>query len=114
MSDLTAKDEQTLAPLINEVAELEEKLRALKDLEKKKKEALSQLYEAMNACEVKSLDTGTVKLTLVEAEEPWYETKTVFDEKSFKDAEPELYDFFTEQKQVKHKGRKGYVRVTVR
>jgi len=114
MSDIVTAADRDFTPIVNLVEELGEKLKAMKQIEKQTKEAKDKLFEAMLEANVKTLDAGRFKITLVEGEEPHIETEKKFNESNFKMAEPELYELYSETKQVQKKGRKGYVKVTIR
>lgn len=103
-----------ITTLTNRIIELEERLKAYKTIEKRIKEEKEALKNAMVAHSVKSWETPNgVKVTLV-ADTPAKTTiKNVFNEERLKKERPEIYDTFTEEKEVTSSPRKGYVKITI-
>lgn len=90
--------------------ELENKLSALKEIEKEAKSARDELKRLMEKQGIKTWEFGATKITLVPDSEDKAENK--FNEKLFKSENHDLYEKYLEPK-IK-KGRSGYVRITVR
>lgn len=90
--------------------ELENKLSALKEIEKEAKAARDELKKLMEKQGIKTWEFGTTKITLVPDSEDKTENK--FNEKLFKSENQDLYEKYLEPR-IK-KGRSGYVRITVR
>lgn len=90
--------------------ELENKLSALKEIEKEAKAARDELKRLMEKQGIKTWEFGKTKITLVPDSEDKTENK--FNEKLFKSENNDLYEKYLEPR-IK-KGRSGYVRITVR
>lgn len=90
--------------------ELENKLSALKEIEKEAKVARDELKKLMEKRGIKTWEFGTTKITLVADGKDKTENK--FNEKLFKSENEELYSKYLEPKLKK--GRSGYVKITLR
>lgn len=90
--------------------ELENKLSALKEIEKEAKTARDELKRLMEKQGIKTWEFGKTKITLVPDGEDKTENK--FNEKLFKSENEELYSKYLEPKLKK--GRSGYVKITLR
>lgn len=109
---LTEEDLQPfeLVALSDEVVRLENSLAAYKQIETEAKEVKARLKEAMKKHGIKKWTTnGGVKITLVPDGEG--STKKVFNDKAFKEDQPETYEKYLVDKMVK--GKSGYVRITL-
>lgn len=109
---LTEEDLQPfeLVALSDEVVRLENSLAVYKQIEAEAKEVKVKLKEAMEKHGIKKWTTnGGVKITLVPDGEG--STRKVFDDKAFKQDQPETYEKYLVDKMVK--GKSGYVRVTL-
>ena len=101
---------QSLVEASMKVIALENKLSAMKELEKELKNYKDSLKAAMEQNNIKSWTTPNgIKITLVPDGEDKTEDK--FDEKAFKAENGELYEKYLVA--TVKKGRKGYVRVTL-
>lgn len=77
-----------------------------KDLEKQRKEAKAELYKAMAANDIKSIDVGYMKITRVDPT-----VSIVADWTAFKFEEPKKYEKIF-NKYNKEQKRSGYVKIT--
>lgn len=96
------------------VAELEDKLKALKDIEKQVKEAKANLYELMQANNVKTFKTyNGYRLTMVEGTPDKEEEHYTFDVERFATEHVKLWKQYSKKEIKVTKGRAGYVKITV-
>lgn len=99
-----------LTVIANKVVALEEKLQEYKDIEAEAKEMKANLLKAMQDYNVKKWTTNNgVQITRIDATEGGKEK--VFDEKSFKEADPAMYERFLTEKTKR--GRAAYVKITL-
>lgn len=105
---------QDITSITKRVVQLEERLKAYKDIENQIKNEKEKLRLAMLEHKVKSWETPNhIKVTLV-ADTPAKTTvKQVFNEDKFKEENTDLYNSYVEDKEVKSNGRKGYVKITI-
>lgn len=105
---------QDITSITKRVVQLEERLKAYKDIENQIKSEKEKLRLAMLEHKVKSWETPNhIKVTLV-ADTPAKTTvKQVFNEDKFKKENTDLYNSYVEDKEVKSNGRKGYVKITI-
>lgn len=105
---------QDITSITKRVVQLEERLKAYKDIENQIKSEKEKLRLAMLEHKVKSWETPNhIKVTLV-ADTPAKTTvKQVFNEDKFKEENTDLYNSYVEDKKVKSNGRKGYVKITI-
>jgi predicted phage-related endonuclease len=105
---------QDITSITKRVVQLEERLKAYKDIETQIKSEKEKLRLAMLEHKVKSWETPNhIKVTLV-ADTPAKTTvKQVFNEDKFKEENTDLYNSYVEDKEVKSNGRKGYVKITI-
>lgn len=94
--------------LTNQVTELENKLTALKEIDKQYKNAKEELYKIFDEKGLISLDTGNVKITKVNPTS--YDTVSI-DTNKLKENEPKIYEAY---KVVKTTNKKGYILITSR
>lgn len=101
----------SIVPLANKVAQLEQQMVAFKELEKNYKKFKSELKTAMENAAVKSftLEDSGIKFTLVFDQEDKIVKK--FDESAFAAEHVELYEEYLKDKI--QKGKSGYVRITM-
>lgn len=105
---------QDITSITKRVVQLEERLKAYKDIETQIKSEKEKLRLAMLEHKVKSWETPNhIKVTLV-ADTPAKTTvKQVFNEDKFKENYTDLYNSYMEEKEVKSSPRKGYVKITI-
>lgn len=105
---------QDITSITKRVVQLEERLKAYKEIENQIKSEKEKLRLAMLEHKVKSWETPNhIKVTLV-ADTPAKTTvKQVFNEDKFKEENTDLYNSYVEDKEVKSNGRKGYVKITI-
>ena len=98
-----------LVEIADRVLALESQLEIFKQIEKEYKDAKASLKAGMEKYHIKKWETpnGT-KITLIPDGEPT--VKKEFNEKQFKEDNPELYEKYCEE--VIKKGKAGYVRIT--
>ena len=95
--------------IADKVLILESQIEIYKQIEKEYKDAKESLKAGMEKYNIKTWTTpGGTKITLVPDGEQTTEKK--FNEKQFKEDNPELYERYCED--VTKKGKAGYVRIT--
>lgn len=93
---------------------VENKLKALKELEEQEKKFKAQLLDLMIKNNIKSWSTlNGAKITRVDATPTTIKEVEEFNVAKFKDEEPETYAKYVETKKVENKGKSGYVKITL-
>lgn len=114
-NELTVEQNTQLTNLAQRVAAIEYRLAMNKKLENEAKALKASLYRAMQENGIKKweMPDGT-KITLVDETPATEREVEVFDEKLFKAEKPDIYYLYTHKEIKQDKGRKGYVRITLR
>lgn len=93
--------------------EVNNKIRALKQLEAQYEEFKTNLYKYMSEYQIKSYDTlKGLKFSRVDEVPSSITIEQKFNEELFKTENPELYQKYVMDAKVEKRGRKGYVKVT--
>lgn len=95
--------------ITSRILAFESQLDYLKKVEATVKAEKDRLKKAMEACNVKTFKTPN-GYTITRVEDGVDSTKKAFNEKRFKESEPELYEKYLEDKFVK--GKAGYILIT--
>ena len=103
----------SMVTLANQIANFEQQLSAMKEVEEKLKEAKQQLYAQMLKHNVKncSLPNG-MKVVRVDEVPGGMKKVKEFDMNRFKDEYPMLYNKYHTEIEKRFNGRSGYVRIT--
>ena len=102
-----------LVVLSNKVMALENRMAEFKQIEAEYKAMKDNLYKAMQEHNVKSWQTWNgVRITRVDEVKATVTTVTELDEEALKENDPEIYNKYLKEKQVKTSSRKGSVRIT--
>lgn len=112
---MTVEQNTQLTTLATRIAVLEYRLESYKKLQEEEKNLKAALYRAMQENGIKKweMPDGT-KITLVDETPETEREVEVFDERLFKQEKPDIYYLYTRKEIKREKGRKGYVRVTLR
>lgn len=103
-----------LIELSNQVAILENELKAYKDIEKKYNDFKSRLFTAMEEYGVKTwLTNNGTRITRIESTVDTIETIQEFNIDKFKEENLDTYNQYVESKEITKKGKKGYVKITL-
>lgn len=103
-----------LIELSNQVAVLENELKAYKEIEKKYNDFKSRLFTAMEEYGVKTwLTNNGTRITRIESTSDTIETIQEFNVEKFKEENVETYNKYVELKEITKKGKKGYVKITL-
>lgn len=103
-----------LIELSNQVAVLENELKAYKEIEKKYNDFKSRLFTAMEEYGVKTwLTNNGTRITRIESTSDTIETIQEFNIEKFKEENVETYNNYVEEKEIIKKGKKGYVKITL-
>lgn len=103
-----------LIELSNQVAVLENELKAYKEIEKKYNDFKSRLFTAMEEYGVKTwLTNNGTRITRIESTQDTIETIQEFNVEKFKEENVETYNKYVELKEITKKGKKGYVKITL-
>lgn len=103
-----------LIELSNQVAVLENELKAYKEIEKKYNDFKSRLFTAMEEYGVKTwLTNNGTRITRIESTVDTIETIQEFNIEKFKEENVETYNKYVESKEITKKGKKGYVKITL-
>ena len=103
-----------LIELSNQVAVLENELKAYKEIEKKYNDFKSRLFTAMEEYGVKTwLTNNGTRITRIESTSDTIETIQEFNVEKFKTENAETYYQYVEEKEIIKKGKKGYVKITL-
>lgn len=103
-----------LIELSNQVAVLENELKAYKEIEKKYNDFKSRLFTAMEEYGVKTwLTNNGTRITRIESTSDTIETIQEFNVEKFKTENVETYNKYVELKEITKKGKKGYVKITL-
>ena len=103
-----------LIELSNQVAVLENELKAYKEIEKKYNDFKSRLFTAMEEYGVKTwLTNNGTRITRIESTSDTIETIQEFNVEKFKEENAETYNQYVEEKEIIKKGKKGYVKITL-
>lgn len=103
-----------LIELSNQVAVLENELKAYKEIEKKYNDFKSRLFTAMEEYGVKTwLTNNGTRITRIESTSDTIETIQEFNIEKFKEENAETYNQYVEEKEIIKKGKKGYVKITL-
>ena len=103
-----------LIELSNQVAVLENELKAYKEIEKKYNDFKSRLFTAMEEYGVKTwLTNNGTRITRIESTSDTIETIQEFNVEKFKEENVEKYNKYVELKEITKKGKKGYVKITL-
>ena len=103
-----------LIELSNQVAVLENELKAYKEIEKKYNDFKSRLFTAMEEYGVKTwLTNNGTRITRIESTSDTIETIQEFNVEKFKEENVETYNQYVEEKEIIKKGKKGYVKITL-
>ena len=107
--------ENSVVSLAHEVIKLEKQLQAYKELTKKYDDFKAKLKQAMEENDVKKWETpnGTL-ITLVKDTEDKEVSELYFDELKFALENQELHDKYMTSRKVVKKGKKGYVKITLK
>lgn len=113
--NLTVEQSTQLTTLGQRVAALEYRLENYKKLQEEEKQLKAALYRVMQENGIKKweMPDGT-KITLVDETPATEREVEVFDEKLFREEKPDIYYLYTHKEIKQDKGRKGYVRITLR
>lgn len=102
-----------LVALSNKVMTLENRMAEYKQIEAEYKAMKDNLYKAMQEHNVKSWQTWNgVRITRVDEVKATVTTVTELDEEALRENDPEIYNKYLKEKQVKTSSRKGSVRIT--
>lgn len=114
-NELTVEQNTQLTTLAQRVAAIEYRLAMNKKLENEAKALKDALYRAMQENGIKKweMPDGT-KITLVDETPATEREVEVFDERLFREEKPDIYYLYTHKEIKQDKGRKGYVRITLR
>lgn len=113
---LTEEDLQPkeVIELSNKVVALEEQLKAFKLLEKQHKELKEELFKAMENHSIKKWTTNNnVQITMVASQVDTTEEVEEFNIEKFREENPSLYEKYIEKKEIKKKGKAGYIKITL-
>ena len=112
---LTVEEQTQITTLATRLAALEYRLASYKKMQDEQKQLKERLYTEMEKHGVKSweMPDGT-KITKVEGTPETEREVEVFDEHLLREEAPDIYAMYTHREIKKDKGRKGYVRVTLR
>lgn len=109
-SDLEPKE---LIECSNAMLELNNKIRAYKQLEAQYNEFKESMYKLMDTYQIKQYDTlKGLKFARVDEVKDKTIIEKQFDLESFKNDHPDIYERYMADVKVEKKGRKGYVKVT--
>lgn len=113
--NLTVEQNTQLTTLGQRVAALEYRLESYKKLQEEEKQLKAALYRVMQENGIKKweMPDGT-KITLVDETPATEREVEVFDERLFREEKPDIYYLYTHKEIKQDKGRKGYVRITLR
>lgn len=114
-NELTVEQNTQLTTLAQRVASIEYRLENYKKLQEEEKQLKAALYRAMQENGIKKweMPDGT-KITLVDETPATEREVEVFDERLFREEKPDIYYLYTRKEIKRDKGRKGYVRITLR
>lgn len=112
---MTVEESAQLTTLATRLAALEYRLSTYKKMQEEQKQLKERLYTEMEKHGVKSweMPDGT-KITKVDGAPETEREVEVFDEHLLKAEAPDIYAMYTHREIKKDKGRKGYVRITLR
>lgn len=98
----------------NEIQNIEDRLKAYKQLEKEQEELKTKLYESMLEAGIKTWTTpNNIKITLVEEIPSTTIIEEKFDEETFKKENEEEYNKYIKQVEKKKSGKKGFIRISI-
>lgn len=101
--------------LTDKVEKLEAYLKEAKKIEKEYEETKKRLLDLMLENNVSSWETlNKTKITIVEGKEATTTQKMIFNEEKFLLENPDMYNKYQELKEVTTKGRKPYLRITIK
>lgn len=98
----------------NQIQAIEDKLKEYKLLEKQQEEFKEKLYNAMLEAGIKTWTTpNNIKITVVDAIPETIVKEEKFDEDTFKNDNPVMYNKYIKEVEKKKSGKKGYIRLTI-
>ena len=104
---------QELLPILNQMSELEEKLKEYKKIQNQYDEFKAKLFDAMNEHDIKKFTFNDTQFTVVAAAPDKTEIKIEFDLDRFKEEHAELYKKYTKPVTKTTKGKASYLRITL-
>lgn len=104
---------EELLPILNQMSELEEKLKEYKKLQEQYDEFKQKVFNAMVENDIKKFVFNDTQFTVVSATPDKTEIKMEFDVTSFKEQHEELYRKYTKPVTKMTKGKASYLRITL-
>ena len=110
---VSEKVNEELLPILNQMSELEEKLKEYKKLQEKYDSFKEKVFNAMVEKDIKKFVFNDTQFTVVSATPEKTEIKMEFDIKEFKEQHEELYKKYTKPVTKITKGKASYLRLTL-
>lgn len=110
---VSEKPSEELLPILNQMSELEEKLKEYKKLQEQYDEFKQKVFNAMVENDIKKFVFNDTQFTVVSATPEKTEIKMEFDVKEFKEQHEELYKKYTKPVTKITKGKASYLRITL-
>ena len=110
---VSEKVNEELLPILNQMSELEEKLKEYKKLQEKYDSFKEKVFNAMVEKDIKKFVFNDTQFTVVSATPEKTEIKMEFDIKEFKEQHEELYKKYTKPVTKITKGKASYLRITL-
>lgn len=110
---VSEKPSEELLPILNQMSELEEKLKEYKKLQEQYDEFKQKVFNAMVENDIKKFVFNDTQFTVVSATPEKTEIKMEFDVKEFKEQHEELYKKYTKPVTKVTKGKASYLRITL-